>query len=623
MRLPMLLLLFPIVASADPLAEAVNTFAESTGGVRLVFERGELPKGGWYDELRALDAEGRLAAARIAVEQARMYPPGYLRGIGLSTIGLFAACVSKTGDGFRPYEVELDGYRFYGMWNGRDALVAAHYTDEQLPLTFHHEVFHHVDATTDGRTRPGHLTADDARFEAVIGGRRRYPPPTLPLDALRDRAAGYELEDAVGAYSRKNPGEDQAETARYLMSALPDALLQAAERPTLPGSQRILHVLAAYERALPDADLAWFRDVALGRADARRALAEVRRRTRARAGDADFTVWGREAADGVNHTLRRDLRRFGETARAARGLPDGERARVLLGSVRLLARYRAYIASRWSITPGTEAAFERALDGLRAALPTSRATLAAALERVGAAGLAGLLSSAVVRAPNPTATLVADAAAAGHALNPHLASVDAEIDDAALRARIRRVQAATVRVGGGSGVNIGSGGRVLTAAHVVDRPGRQMEVEFPDGRKVAMRCTHFDRVLDLALLEAIDAVELPTAAVAPAAPDVGDPVVVIGQPGTRTPGGEPTGYTPFHVSVGEIRGFLPDRLGPQALGRAKHDAWTYWGHSGSPLFDARGRIVAMHNSWDPETAMRHAVTHEAIVHFLRSTRAAR
>ncbi len=65
------------------------------------------------------------------------------------------------------------------------------------------------------------------------------------------------------------------------------------------------------------------------------------------------------------------------------------------------------------------------------------------------------------------------------------------------------------------------------------------------------------------------------------------------------------------------------RLGPQALGRAKHDAWTYWGHSGSPLFDARGRIVAMHNSWDPETAMRHAVTHEAIVHFLRSTRAAR
>ncbi len=623
MRLPLVLLLLPLAASADPLAAAVHEFAETSGGVRLVFERGELPKGGWYDELRPLDAEGRVAAAQIAVAQARMYPPGYLRGIGLETIGLFAACVSRTGDGFRPYEVELDGYRFYGMWNGRDALVAAHYTDEQLPLTFHHEVFHHVDATQDGRTRRALLTADDARFEAAVSGRRRYPAPVLPREALRNEADGYELENAVGAYSRKNPGEDQAETARYVMSALPDALLQAAERPTLAGSQRILHVLAAYERALPDADLAWFRDVALGRADARRKLAEVRRRTRARKGDSSFTVWGREAADGVNHTLRGDLRRFGEMARAARSLPDAERARVLLGSVRLLARYRAYIASRWSISAGTDAAFQVALDGLRQALPASRAPLAATLKRVGVAGLAGLLPVDVLRAQNPTGTLVADAAAAGHALNPHLASVDAEIDDADLRARIRRVQAATARVGSGSGVNIGAGGRVLTAAHVVDRLGRELDVEFPDGRRVAMRCTHFDRTLDLALLDAIEPVELPTAQVAPTAPDVGDPVVIIGQPGTRTPDGEPTGYAPFHVSVGEIRGFLPDRLGPQALGRAKHDAWTYWGHSGSPLFDAQGRVVAMHNSWDPKTAMRHAVPHEAIVHFLHAARAAR
>ena len=92
--------------------------------------------------------------------------------------------------------------------------------------------------------------------------------------------------------------------------------------------------------------------------------------------------------------------------------------------------------------------------------------------------------------------------------------------------------------------------------------------------------------------------------------------MIVGQPGTRTPGGEPTGYQPFHVSVGQIRGFLDDRNGDQGLGRTKHDAWTYWGHSGSPLFDAQGDIVALHNSWDSETAMRHAVTWEAITAFI-------
>jgi hypothetical protein len=96
-------------------------------------------------------------------------------------------------------------------------------------------------------------------------------------------------------------------------------------------------------------------------------------------------------------------------------------------------------------------------------------------------------------------------------------------------------------------------------------------------------------------------------------------VIVIGQPGSFMPSGQPTHYQPFHVSIGKIRGFLDgDRLGVQALGRTKHDAWTYWGHSGSPLFDSEGRIVALHNSWDSDTAMRHAVTWEAIVYFLRA-----
>jgi hypothetical protein len=36
------------------------------------------------------------------------------------------------------------------------------------------------------------------------------------------------------------------------------------------------------------------------------------------------------------------------------------------------------------------------------------------------------------------------------------------------------------------------------------------------------------------------------------------------------------------------------------------------------LFNDHGQIVAMHNSWDPQTRMRHGVTYEAIVHVLRA-----
>ena len=38
----------------------------------------------------------------------------------------------------------------------------------------------------------------------------------------------------------------------------------------------------------------------------------------------------------------------------------------------------------------------------------------------------------------------------------------------------------------------------------------------------------------------------------------------------------------------------------------QHTCWTYWGHSGAPLFDARdGKVVGLHCAWDEETGMRH------------------
>ncbi|MBK7827421.1 serine protease [Nannocystis sp.] len=465
-------------AAASELDELVDAFAARTGA-RLVFTREEVPADAGFDVMPLLDAARRLDAARIALAEATKYPRGYLGALGLRTIGLYQGLASKTGDGFRPWAPRLGGYRYFGQWDGDHTIVAAYYNDPQLPLTLHHEVFHGVDATVDGVQLASNAAEDDARFAAAVAGEQRYPAAAIAaedLAALAGRSGGVVLDDAVSDYAAKGPGEDQAETARHLMSHLPDALIQIATQPELAGSQRLLHVLDQYARSTVDGpDVAWLVDVALGR----------------------------------------------------------------------------------------------------------------------------------------------DPAASRQRDNQYLHKVDDEIRDPSLRRAIRRVQPAAVRLGRASGVNLASTGTILTAAHVVDAHGQRLRVAFPDGTTVNAVVTAIDHTLDLALLTVeAGGGDLAWAPLAAAAPVRGATVVVIGQPGTRTPAGEATGYLPWHVSRGQIRGVRGDALADQSLGGTMHDAWTYWGHSGSPLFDDHGRIVGLHNSWDSSTAMRHAVRHEAIVHFL-------
>jgi hypothetical protein len=244
-------------------------------------------------------------------------------------------------------------------------------------LTFHHEIFHHIDSTRRGENHVWHLTSDDVVFQAAVSGRSRYAAPALAADelaALRGRAEGYTLQDAVSGYAAKNSREDQAETARHLMTSLPDSLVQAIEQPELAGSQRILHVLREYEQAVPHGpSFEWFVDVALGRdppatvdqmlarlqayavggltgydgvADdprgARRTLEAVARldaaaiprqkaavivrlateithslvkqRIRPDIKQRQFEIWGQEDAGGVNWTLRNDVKQFGTDA---------------------------------------------------------------------------------------------------------------------------------------------------------------------------------------------------------------------------------------------------------------------------------------------------------------------
>ncbi len=251
----------------DELSRLVAEFRHHSGA-RLVFERDQLPAGDYHEVMVPLTPEDREDAARIAVHEAHKFPRRYLGRLGLSAVGIFQACASTRGDGFREFDEELQGYRYYGIYNGSNAIAAAYYSDRQLPLTLNHEIFHHIDRVA-GLSNRGKL---DARWLAALAGTELYPALELKPDALaalEQHSSGEILEDSVSDYASANPKEDRAETARYLLSTLPDALVQAARRPELLGSQRILHVLATY-RQVPNGngpDINWFVNVALDRVD--------------------------------------------------------------------------------------------------------------------------------------------------------------------------------------------------------------------------------------------------------------------------------------------------------------------------------------------------------------------
>ncbi|MGH7173444.1 MAG: hypothetical protein ACRELG_24440 [Gemmataceae bacterium] len=263
----------------ESLPQLEKAFLDYSGS-RLVFAVKDLPEGSYHDRMPSLNEEGRLRAARIAVREIRKLPPRYLLKMGLKAVGIFAACVSNQGDGFRSYEEQLKGYRYFGIYNGKNALAAAYYSDVQLPATLHHEIFHHVDATRRGETKFTVNFVRDERFLAALSGEKRYPALRFveaELTTLRKLSKGRVLERAVSSYAEKSVGEDKAETARYLMTTLPDALVQMALRPELPGSQRMLHVLHKYTQAIPDGPgAAWFVSVALGRDQVKPAAAPPR-----------------------------------------------------------------------------------------------------------------------------------------------------------------------------------------------------------------------------------------------------------------------------------------------------------------------------------------------------------
>jgi serine protease Do len=150
-----------------------------------------------------------------------------------------------------------------------------------------------------------------------------------------------------------------------------------------------------------------------------------------------------------------------------------------------------------------------------------------------------------------------------------------------------------LQVGGAraSGVIVTADGYVLTAAHVIGRPGRDVTITFSDGRTVEGKTLGLNPDVDGGLVRMNDEGPWPFAPIATKeeAPKRGDWCVAAGHPG----------------------GFHPGRTPPLRLGRViaaeasvvRTDCTISMGDSGGPLFDMRGRVIGIHSRIAEQTTM--------------------
>lgn len=190
----------------------------------------------------------------------------------------------------------------------------------------------------------------------------------------------------------------------------------------------------------------------------------------------------------------------------------------------------------------------------------------------------------------------------------------------------------------GSAICIDKVGWILTCAHCFgDNEEEYKAVNkkkwllFYTGLAVQAECRVWDPKRDLALLKVV-VMESDKGGLMPTLPFVeittdtlpsNMPIYCIGQPGRddlESTSERKTKYNLVEVSKGKFRGMVPgvDPQDNSEIGALKHDAWTYWGHSGAPLLSAAdGTLIGLHSSWDDKTAMRHGIPYVAIKQFLQ------
>lgn len=144
-------------------------------------------------------------------------------------------------------------------------------------------------------------------------------------------------------------------------------------------------------------------------------------------------------------------------------------------------------------------------------------------------------------------------------------------------------------MGAGSGVVVSEDGLVLTAAHVVQAAGDEVEVVFPDGRRYSGTSLGQNRALDAAMVQIKAAPGEKFAHMSVGASDnleLGQWCIAMGHPG---------GYDRLRTP--------PVRLGrvwsmntPGMIDMLVSDCTLVGGDSGGPLFDLDGNVIGIHSS---------------------------
>ncbi|KAJ6072294.1 hypothetical protein N7467_010379 [Penicillium canescens] len=192
----------------------------------------------------------------------------------------------------------------------------------------------------------------------------------------------------------------------------------------------------------------------------------------------------------------------------------------------------------------------------------------------------------------------------------------------------------------GTAVCIDSRGWILTCAHCFGETPEEWKAErlkwllYYNGLAVQVECRAWDERRDLALAKIVR-IEIfdercrgsvtPIFACVPIAESMStsSPIFCIGQPGAddlESVSPRKTAYDLVELSQGRLCGMVAgaDPQDNSDIGALKHNAWTYWGHSGAPLLRrSDGALLGLHSSWDDATAMRHGVPLIAIRAFLR------
>jgi serine protease Do len=187
-------------------------------------------------------------------------------------------------------------------------------------------------------------------------------------------------------------------------------------------------------------------------------------------------------------------------------------------------------------------------------------------------GCLAILASAplALRAQAPLPAAKVDGLASLRALEKH----SIELHD--------KIAPLVVSVRSASGV-LYKDGLVVTAAHVIDRPGRRVPIVLADGRRFFGKTLGVDERSDAGLvqLELPEGTKLPSVELGESKKlQTGQWVWMFGHPGSRQPHGAP-------LRFGRVLRNYPDWI--------VTDCEMSGGDSGGPLFDHEGRLIGIHS----------------------------